>query len=584
MQPAIFNTPVLKLESLKTKFDINVISNSLVALLDNNYIEARILQQLHYWCYSEYGVIIDKIRWIYKPLREWLSEALTGITSWKLRVAIASLLEKGLIKREKLYVKHHELKHDNPYWHPKNQTYYYSVNYDKLQELIEQVEKPETIENVRIVSSTKLSVEDFQDTKCCELSQNNTDITSIENIPRDRSHPTLPCESEAKKEKNQRKQDLNNPELLSLEEVDSANPKVIEEDINIGQVEENINQNACTSKVDVQEDVQVEREKPATRPRIKTAKGTKSVSRRIKAAPWKDEGQFKRFYRALIQAVPIVANARSPQGLAQTIIRQLKSGIPHSYWDDFINGLPIGTSTQQEWEVEPGIPHPMFIEYLVEKLIKGNNSQTREQAMVTALNIASTPKQAIFFWKECKISLSHALDEAERHRKLGVNALPTPLWTKERPEPTLTEAAIAGTKITLINNSTQASIEAAKAPQIEGKSEPSTDPWKDDRPLTMREMLAARGVKGFAKAVPKVSKEEIEAEERNQLKPKANIGQMSLAEINDYLKDPVFKAQLTPQLIDSNYELILDYLGQIIGVKLSEMQIRERRQLEEESS
>jgi hypothetical protein len=81
---------------------------------------------------------------------------------------------------------------------------------------------------------------------------------------------------------------------------------------------------------------------------------------------------------------------------------------------------------------------------------------------VTALNIASTPKQAIFFWKECKISLGNALDEAERHRKLGVKALPTPLWTKERPEPTLAEAAIAGTKITLINNSTQASLEASK--------------------------------------------------------------------------------------------------------------------------
>jgi hypothetical protein len=181
MQSTIFDTPLLKVESLKTKFDTNVISNSLIALLDHNYIEARILQQLHYWCYSEYGVIIDKVRWIYKPLREWLSEALTGITNWKLRVAIASLLEKGLIKREKLYVKHHELKHDNPYWHPKNQTYYYSVNYDKLQELIEQVENrsekvkndgafkdsnsirvtapSETIENVRIFKIHK--------TKCC---------------------------------------------------------------------------------------------------------------------------------------------------------------------------------------------------------------------------------------------------------------------------------------------------------------------------------------------------------------------------------------------------------------------------------
>ena len=88
MQSAIFNTPLLKVKSLEAKFDTFVLSNSFVALLDNSYIEARILQQLHYWCYSQYGVVIDGIRWIYKPMREWLTEALVGFTEWKHRVAI----------------------------------------------------------------------------------------------------------------------------------------------------------------------------------------------------------------------------------------------------------------------------------------------------------------------------------------------------------------------------------------------------------------------------------------------------------------------------------------------------------------
>jgi hypothetical protein len=195
--------------------------------------------------------------------------------------------------------------------------------------------------------------------------------------------------------------------------------------------------------------------------------------------------------------------------------------------------------------------------------------------MVTALNIASSPKQAIFFWKECKISLGNALDEAERHRKLGVKALPTPLWTKERPEPTLAEAAIAGTKIQQINSSTQASLEAAKAPQIESQKEPPTDPWQDDKPLTMREMLAKRGVKGFCQAMPKVSASEAEAEakkeaealQRQQMNYKTHLNQMSVDEINELVKDPILRAQLMPQLWDSDYELITDYLGQIIGVK-----------------
>jgi hypothetical protein len=601
MREITFDTPVLKVKGLEVKFDTIPVSASLAVLIGNRDL-AQIVQQLHYWTLKGYGEVIDGVRWFYKPIKEWIAEVFPTFTPYQLGKLMTQLADRGIIRREKLFTKHQIQNGDRFWWQPKNQTYYYSLSTEKLQELADNFNLPQetrsgvarvprvepteqesaqTLETPVFIKTQILSDQVFEDTKDFDCSKNNTDITSIENISRDQSHPHLPCVSETKQKKNKQGQDSRNPELLEIKEVNSANPKAIELDTNIGRVEENINQNVCTNKQVAQEVAQVER------PRIKTAKGTRTVSKRMKAAPWKDEGQFKRFYRALIEALPIVANARSPQGLAQTIIRQLKSGIPHSYWDDFVAGLPIGTSTKPEWEVEPGIPHPMFIEYLVEKLIKGNNSQTREQAMVTALNIASTPKQAIFFWKECKISLGNALDEAERHRKLGVKALPTPLWTKERPEPTIEEAAIAGTKIQQINNSTQASLEAAKNPQIDGKSEPSTDPWKDERPdaqrsganplgqPTMREMLAARKVKGFCKAMPKVLKDtaphisqaEIEKEERAEIKPKTNIATMAIAEINDYLKDPILRKQFMPQLWDSNYELILDYLGQIIGVK-----------------
>jgi hypothetical protein len=587
MRKITFDTPVLKVKGLEVKFDTIPVSASLAVLIGNRDL-AQIVQQLHYWTLKGYGEVIDGVRWFYKPIKEWITEVFPTFTPYQLGKLMTQLADRGIIRREKLFTKHQIQNGDRFWWQPKNQTYYYSLNTEKLQELADNFNLPQesaqTLETPVFIKTQILSDRVFKDTKDFDCSKNNTENTSIEDISRDQSHPHLPCVSEAKeKEKNQRRQDSRNPELLNLEFVNSANPKVIEQDTNIGQVEENINKNICTDKQVVQECVQAE----VAKPRLKTPKGTKS--KRRNEAPWKDEGQFKRFYRALIQAVPIVANARSPQGLAQTIIRQLRSGIPHSYWDDFIAGLPIGASTKPEWEVEPGIPHPMFIEYLVEKLIKGNNSQTREQAMVTALNIASSPKQAIFFWKECKISLGNALDEAERHRKLGVKALPTPLWTKERPEPTIQEAAIAGTKIQQINSSTQASLEAAKNPQIESQKEPPTpDPWQDDQPLTMREMLAKRGVKGFAKAMPKVSREEAEAEakkesealQRQQMNYKTHLSQMSVDEINELVKDPIIRAQLTPQLINSNYELILDYLGQIIGVKLSDLQIRERQALQ----
>ena len=169
------NAPVIQIDSLKTKFDTAVVSNSLIALLDYDYNQARFLQQLHYWSYSKYGVIIDGIRWIYKSAREWLSEALVGLTEWKLRKAIASLLQKNLIRREKLFARHQEQEYSRFWWQPKNQTYYYSINYDELQKLIE---RARSTENVRIESSTKLSVEEIQQTKVCELSQNSTKNTN----------------------------------------------------------------------------------------------------------------------------------------------------------------------------------------------------------------------------------------------------------------------------------------------------------------------------------------------------------------------------------------------------------------------
>jgi hypothetical protein len=168
-------SPVIQIESLKTKFDKVIVSNSLIALLEHNYEEARFLQQLHYWSYSEYGVVIDGIRWIYKSAKEWLSEALIGLTEWKLRKAIASLVEKKLIRREKLFTRHQKQEYRSFWWQPRNQTYYYSVNYKELQKLIEKVE---TVENIRFVESTKLSIEENKETKVCELSRNSTKITN----------------------------------------------------------------------------------------------------------------------------------------------------------------------------------------------------------------------------------------------------------------------------------------------------------------------------------------------------------------------------------------------------------------------
>ena len=586
MNQSTFDTPLIKIESLKTKFDTVIVSNSFITLI-GDYVEALFLHQLHYWSFSQYGVVIDGTRWIYKPLREWLSELFTFLTDWKLRKAIASLLEKGLISRKKLYVKHHEIKHDNPYWHPKNQTYYYSVNYDRLQELIDEVENQEnaeTIENVRFVSPTKLSVEDFQDTKYCELSQHITNTTSIKNNSREKSHPTLPCVGVKEKPLN-KKENLTPTQIETVlarptkKKVDSVVSEAIKKEISSAAPKEIVKESNL-DKVVTKPKLKVEKTKPGTKPKKKNL------------APWKDRGELKQFHRVLIETLPIVANSYSPQGLAQVIIGKLRRGEPHPYWDDFKAGLPIGTSLQKEWEVKPGVPYPMFLEYLAEKL-KGGHDGT-EKAYQAALKILEQPQQAQVFWSQFKRSLINVSEQVERDRALGVSHPHTPVWTRERVEPSKEEAATAGAKIMGVNGTAGAAIEAStnsqlettNNPQLEGspkstvsKSEVTTpDPWTDDEEpqLTMREMLTqklgARNLKGFVKEMPQVSSVEAEAEaakeELAKKNTKINISRMTMAEINESLRDPILRKELMPQLWRSDYELITDELGKIIAVEL----------------
>lgn len=473
-----FNSPVIRIPGYETKYDFAGVSNSLVRIF-NDYLEARILQQFHFWLWlKKGGVILRGFKWIYKALIKLMNEAIVGFSEYQVRKAISALIDKGLLIREQLHREHYGSVHAMAAY---NRQYYYRIDYEALEKfLLAKINKLklETNESLGFVNVAEQICDPHRTD--LRISQNNTNTTF--KVDRSNSPPTPPkpeFEGEDlrqnknnKAKKSPRKQKSSNLHLPSQNQVKSSTTPFTDVIARPPRVEQKINQSKCTENKDTkQKSVQVEviPPEPGRQERKpKTPKGTKP-NHDFGLAPWKSLEQFKQFYRALVNKLPIVANSRSPEGLANKIIQQLKSGVPHSYWDDFVNGLPIGTSTQQEWEVEPGIPHPMFIEYLTEKLIKGNNSQTREQAVLQALNIASNPKQAIFFWKECKISLGNALSEAERHRKLGVQALPTPLWTKQRPEPTLEEAANAGRKIQQIHSSTKAAIEATQNRQIEGQ-------------------------------------------------------------------------------------------------------------------
>ncbi|MEY2833002.1 MAG: hypothetical protein RLZZ574_2261 [Cyanobacteriota bacterium] len=603
-----FGSPDFKIQGMESKYDFVGAPNSFIkCFIDRiSRFEAIVLFQFLRWSsWSNSGVFLQGRKWIYKSVAKLIEEVFCGATPYRVRKALQILESEGFILRKQLHREHYGDVHACSAY---NRQYYISPMIEAVNEQINSAlakYAPETTSTLGFLKNEN-QINEGQKTDL-RMSKNNTHSTFTSN-----PSPTPPLTPQGAGESNQvpkvtKTAKSTQPEQSQSNPVNhrqnSVNPEptpftdVVKRP---SRVEQKINKNKPVQKpVQISVQVPVQEQQPeAVQVEVMPPKQVERQSKRNKTpqgtkpdldfglAPWKTLEQFRQFYRALIKKLPIVANSRSPQGLANTIIQQLKNGVPHSYWDDFINGLPIGTSTQQEWEVEPGVPHPMFIEYLTEKLIEGNNSQTREQAVFQALNIASSPKQAIFFWKECKISLGNALDEAERHRNLGVKTLPTPLWTKERPEPTLEEAATAGLKIQQINSSTKNAIEATKNRQIEGSTgqiEPSThlssnnpiesDPWLDEvSPKKPRISDYAGGKiksflnQGFGNSSKSKSKKRYSQPDQWRRQP-LKIEEMSLTSINKALSDPILRDELTPQLIfNSNYELIKDELGQIIRI------------------
>lgn len=631
-----FNSPVIRIPGYETKYDFAGASNSLVRLFDD-YLQARIVQQFHFWLWMKKGgVVLRGVKWIYKALIKLMEEAIPGFSEYQIRKAISILVAKGILIREQLHREHYGAVHARAAY---NRQYYYRIDYEILELFIQSKIKefqpqtnqarPPQAETTDTMGFVKVAEQVCEHRRTdLRMSQNNTDTTF--KINRSNTPPQAPQGArEGNNEQNvsitpesiRKEQDQSNPTTFEQKKINSNTTPFSTVVKRPTRVEQKINKKTPVQKpVQVSDAVEV-LPPPKEQRASKTRKGTKP-NQDLGLAPWKSLEQFQRFYRALVNKLPLVANSRSPQGLAHKIINQLKKGIPHSYWDDFINGLPIGTSTQQEWEVEPGVAHPMFIEYLAEKLIKGNNSQTREQAIANALNIVSNPKQAIFFWKECKISLGNALHEAERHRALGVQAVPTPLWTKERPEPTLEEAATAGIKIHQINSSTadgsgrrtasmhpglrtaKNALEATQNRQIDGSNgqiEPSPhlspntsiefDPWLDEEQPPQKPTSAVLGDTPMSNSFKKPRISDFASEDfkrrfckgygqKTESKSTKRYGQpnecrrqplkiedMRLAEINKALLDPILRAELTPQLMLSDYELITDEVGRIIRIE-----------------
>jgi hypothetical protein len=128
------------------------------------------------------------------------------------------------------------------------------------------------------------------------------------------------------------------------------------------------------------------------------------------------------------------AKSMSPQKAEEKagwIIRDEQKGTRSQFVQDYLDGKPIGSWCQQEWEIEPGIVSPIFMAYLQSKLRKNEDTHAQALSRVTwALKDAETlPKH----WAECKRLIEIQKPRLSKALNSGVNphALDIPDWIIE---------------------------------------------------------------------------------------------------------------------------------------------------------
>jgi len=120
---------------------------------------AIIVQQLDYWMKKEgVGVIINGIKFIYNTYRDWTSQQFRWLSERQFRNAMDILRSLEIVE---------VIRHKSKQW---NQTNYYSLNYDRLEEFLakEKLESTETVE---------LTVKAAQDDKNSHIEMTDTEVS-----------------------------------------------------------------------------------------------------------------------------------------------------------------------------------------------------------------------------------------------------------------------------------------------------------------------------------------------------------------------------------------------------------------------
>jgi len=179
------------------------------------------------------------------------------------------------------------------------------------------------------------------------------------------------------------------------------------------------------------------------------------------SGPWKTPEQFEEFQRALLEYFKNKGDKNPAESVFWTIDRMTK-GIVSPYWDDFIQGIPLGESqkVKRDWEIEPGVAYPAVEEERIQYYIQ--KGEPLEEAVSKARSDLRNPVLGKDLWEGFLRKCDRIADEAIKAKKLGIKTPYLPPSFTDKP--TITKDSVME-KLTAV--SPQFSLESDRYPSLD---------------------------------------------------------------------------------------------------------------------
>ena len=153
------------------------------------------------------------------------------------------------------------------------------------------------------------------------------------------------------------------------------------------------------------------------------------------SGPWNSQEQLHNFQRAL-EAYAQERNLGfgNPSGWAFKIIDSITKGLASTFWDEFIEGIPLGESqkVKRDWEIAPEVPYPAFEEERIQYYV--HKGEPLEAAVSRARADLRNPVLGKDLWEGFLRKCDRLADDALKAKQQGVDTPYLPSSFNEKPQ------------------------------------------------------------------------------------------------------------------------------------------------------